>query len=112
METSPMTQTPEDRENRTHVLRFRVSEAEREAIQTRAQKAGLSVSEYSRRVCLSGKVTINRKADNAEAVRLLLIAGNNLNQIARHLNKGGASSGHAVSEALSDIRSAVEGLVR
>lgn len=106
-----MTETPAERENRKEVLRFRVSQSEREAIQQRAKNANLSVSEYARRACVSGRVTINRKTENVEAVRLLLIAGNNLNQIARHLNTGRTSQPSELSDALSDIREAVERLV-
>ena len=46
--------------------------------------AGLSVSEFQRRACLSGKVVVEEdRRVNVEAVRQLLAIGNNLNQLTK-----------------------------
>ncbi len=106
-----MTETPakKQRVSKSAIVKVRVSPAEREAIQDKAERAGLTLSEYARRSCLTGKAPIIKTPDasNAEALRLLLIAGNNLNQIARRMNAGQGSSSVALNETLSELQAAV-----
>ena len=66
--------------------KVRVSPEELDTIKARAEQAGLSLSEYQRRMCLSGKVSVTRKKDNVLLVRELKSIGNNLNQLARSVH--------------------------
>lgn len=81
--------------DKTEDIHFRVTSEEKRLIQMKAEKAGLSLSEYLIRQGLSRKVTVvppelfsEYKAMSAELGRL----GNNMNQIAKHLNSGGSES--------------------
>lgn len=71
----------------------RVSRSDRAKIEAKAAKAGLPVSAYLRRVAVTGKVTITNQLDgsvaDAETLAALARSGNNLNQLAHHLNRGG-----------------------
>ena len=63
---------------------LRVTQEELATIKARAREAGLSVSEFQRRACLSGKVVVEEdRRVNVEAVRQLLAIGNNLNQLTK-----------------------------
>ncbi|BBF41681.1 TPA: plasmid mobilization relaxosome protein MobC [Streptococcus suis] len=81
--------------DKTEDIHFRVTPEEKLQMQTKAEKAGLSLSEYLIRQGLSRKVTVvppelfaEYRSMCAEFGRL----GNNMNQIARHLNSGGSDS--------------------
>ncbi len=79
-------------------IHFRVSEALFEVIAYCAEKCGLSISEYCRRAVLNQPikklpVIIHDEKEIAQALRNIDAnisrLGNNMNQIARHLNQGG-----------------------
>ena len=81
--------------DKTEDIHFRVTSEEKRQMQIKAEKAGLTLSEYLIRQGLSRKVTVvppelfaEYKAMCAELGRL----GNNMNQIARHLNSGGSDN--------------------
>ena len=81
--------------DKTEDIHFRVTLEEKRRMQEKAEKAGLTLSEYLIRQGLSRKVTVvspelfaEYKMMCAELGRL----GNNMNQIARHLNSGGSQS--------------------
>lgn len=71
----------------------RVSVADRQRIEAKAAQAGLPVSAYIRRVAVTGKVTISNEINaakmDAQTLAELNAMGNNFNQIAKHMNKGG-----------------------
>lgn len=72
-----------------HLPGARCSEAEFIIIKERANKLGLSVSEYIRRMALNGKVTIKQSqglGSSFELVQQLKKIGTNVNQIAKNLN--------------------------
>lgn len=76
------------KEYRTQVLTpVRVTKAERDIIKRKARDAGLSQSEFQRRALLDGAVIVRGNAIDAKAVRQLGAIGNNVNQIARKLNR-------------------------
>ena len=80
-------------------IHFRVSETFYEEIAHEARQCGLSISEFCRRVLLNRPikklpVIIHDEKEIAQALRNIDTninrLGNNMNQIARHLNQGGA----------------------
>ncbi|TIQ08754.1 MAG: MobC family plasmid mobilization relaxosome protein [Mesorhizobium sp.] len=80
----------EPAERRAALLSCRLTSAERLAIEQAALRAGLSASEYMRRLLLAGKVIVreNRRLDHATYDQLRRI-GVNLNQLTRVANRTG-----------------------
>ena len=70
------------KENRTKVIRARLSEEEKEQVFRRA-KAGVTLSMYLRKSVLGERIT--SKADIQTVFELKKI-GTNLNQLAKHVN--------------------------
>ncbi len=73
---------------------IRVSEDMHELISYEAEKSGLSISEFCRRVLLNRPIKklpiiIHDEREILQELRNINKVGNNLNQIARHLNEGG-----------------------
>ena len=83
----------DDEERRARTVGVRVTEAEAEELQERAQGARLSVGAYLRRRGLGQRVRLGaeRRLGAAE-LRELNRIGVNLNQMARALNSGAVSS--------------------
>ncbi len=76
-------------------IHFRVSEAFYEVIAHEARQCGLSISEFCRRVLLNRRikklpVIIHDEREIKQELRNIDRLENNMNQIARHLNQGGA----------------------
>ena len=83
-------------------IHFRVSETFYEVIAHEARQCGLSISEFCRRVLLNRPikklpVIIHDEREIIQALRNIDRLDNNMNQIARHLNQGGA-----VTQPLAD----------
>ena len=83
-------------------LFIRVMEAMHELISYEAEKSGLSISEFCRRVLLNRPikklpVIIHDEREIIQELRNIDRLDNNMNQIARHLNQGGA-----VTQPLAD----------
>ena len=80
----------EKADRRDERLNLRLTSADRIAIEANAAFVGLTPSEYARRRALDHRMPVSRAdrqfKDRMQA--LLLKAGNNLNQIARHANAG------------------------
>lgn len=68
-------------------LQARVSAAEAELIRAAAAKAGVTVSEYVRRMALSGKLEVHAPRGDVGLTLALNRIGVNLNQMARRLNQ-------------------------
>lgn len=82
----------------------RFSEDDREIVLHNARLLRMTPSAYIRQCATQGTVKIVREAGHdPEKVRALLAIGNNLNQIARQLNAGGAVS-PLLSEVLGTVR--------
>lgn len=81
------TKAPHERRT-TSLPPVRVTEAEMALVQSQAAAARLSVSDFLRQRALSGKVQARPSASTASLLTELNRAGVNLNQIARHLNRG------------------------
>jgi len=82
----------------------RFSEDDRAIVLHNARLLRMTPSAYIRQCATQGTVKIVREAGHdPEKVRALLAIGNNLNQIARQLNAGGAVS-PLLSEVLGTVR--------
>ena len=94
--------------NKDHVIAFRVTDDLYAAIASDAAKAHLSVSEYCRQMATGRKITIHEEIvfDSSELLSILGDMGkigSNLNQIAHHLNGGGAFNENLKSEVYQGI---------
>lgn len=94
---------PEERRSLTHGLRL--SPREKEELEQRAEKAGLSLSEYLRKRAL-GK-PVKTKVDG-KALKEMNRIGVNLNQLARAANRGDVLIGGQVREAIRELRDLIE----
>ncbi len=98
----------ETRQRTSNVL-IRFTPEEREEVEQKASRAGLTLSSYGRHQMLNGAQprAVKRPPVEVEAIALLLAAlgkiGSNLNQIARHLNRGDPASS-LIDEALAEAR--------
>lgn len=86
-----------------HMPPVRMTAAELAQLEELAAVSGLSVSEYARQRLLTGAVKATRpKTDESLLVELSRI-GNNLNQIARQLNRGRSHDPHHLDYVLGDL---------
>lgn len=73
-----------EKTRRTHRLpETRVTENELDTIRTKAKDAGLSQSEYQRRMCLQGKIIMRQSIADVGMISELKRIGANINQLAR-----------------------------
>lgn len=73
-----------------HVLPpIRCTASEKERIRMRAQKLGLTVSEFVRTMALNGKIIVQQSTHDYELVEQLKRIGVNINQQTRRLNTTG-----------------------
>lgn len=86
--------------------RIRLTPGEDDAIRLRAEQAGLSVSEYVRRMAITGKIVPKESAVDVEAVRQLLAVGRNLNQLTRSGHIHGEIDRQALRTALRAVQDA------
>ena len=93
-----------EEERRTRTVGVRVTEAEAEELQERAQAARLSMGAYLRRRGLGQRVRMatERRLGAAE-LRELNRIGVNLNQMARALNSGAVSSPAETQEVVERV---------
>ena len=90
---------------------IRVSEDMHELISYEAEKSGLSISEFCRRVLLNRPIKklpiiIHDEREILQELRNINKVGNNLNQIARHLNEGGETNDallHEIRKTLTTL---------
>ncbi len=94
------------------VICFRLSEAMYEVFSYEAKKSGLSLSEFCRRVLLNRPikklpVIIHDEKEIAQTLRNIDAdinrLGNNMNQIARHLNQGGSIMEPVLEEIRNEL---------
>lgn len=92
-------------QRRCRVLQTKVSKMEMQIIQARAKSANLSLYDYVRQSVLTAKVIVPYTAEELALLKSLAIdirnIGNNINQLAYHLNA------HMESDALNKLRSLV-----
>ena len=92
-----MSKPKEEFGQRNRFVRFRVSEEMYELISDEARKSGLSLSDYCRNALLNRPTTklpiiIHDESAILQELRNINKLGSNLNQIAKHLNQGGAAT--------------------
>lgn len=79
--------------SRSHLIAFRLTDAEYDLLAGMAKESGLSTSAYIRETLLDGKSTVtNEETDDAPELQRLTAEfrkiGNSLNQIARYFHMG------------------------
>ena len=98
--------------NKTHVIKFRVTETEKMELQCTAKLLHLSLSTLIRRALHSAKiertvVVVGGGEETLTAVSTLLAqcskVGTNLNQLARHFNSGGADTEQIRAKILDEL---------
>ena len=98
--------------NKTHVIKFRVTETEKMELECTAKLLNLSLSTFIRRAIHNVKIEKTViVADGGEealtAVSTLLAqcskVGTNLNQLARHFNSGGSDTEHLRAKILDEL---------
>lgn len=88
----------------------RVTAAERVFVEAQAAEAGLSLSDYCRRLILRRAIGPARSTSDEAALVALNRVGVNLNQIARHANAGRALPAQ-LDDTLAQVRDAVAKVV-
>ena len=92
---------------RNHNVHFRVNPEEEELIRRKMEDAGISsVAAYMRKMAIDGYVVRLDLSDVKEAIRLLRISGNNLNQYAKKANE----TGSIYAEDIKDVKARQEEL--
>ena len=98
--------------NKTHVIKFRVTEREKLELEQTAKLLHLSLSTLIRRALHSAKiertvVVAGGGEETLTAVSILLAqcsrVGTNLNQLARHFNSGGADTEQIRAKILDEL---------
>lgn len=81
--------SPQKREE--HITIY-LSKLEKLAMQRRAEKAGLNLSDYGRQMILTGQAQVRLTPEENETLNQVARLGNNLNQIAYKANTEGIRS--------------------
>ena len=98
--------------NKTHIIKFRVTEREKLELEQTAKLLHLSLSTIIRRALHSAKiertvVVVGGGEETLTAVSTLLAqcsrVGTNLNQLARHFNSGGADTEQIRAKILGEL---------
>ena len=98
--------------NKTHIIKFRVTEREKLELEQTAKLLHLSLSTLIRRALHSAKiertvVVAGGGEETLNAVSTLLAqcskVGSNLNQLARHFNSGGADTEQIRAKLLDEL---------
>lgn len=99
---------------KTEVFRVRVTEAERAALDARAQELAVSPSTLLRsgvrQMIAAPDLIIEDRLAMRDAFRVLRGAANNLNQLAKWANQGRDGLGPDVVDGMKDLRNEVEAL--
>ena len=93
--------------NRTKQILFLVNEEEEKIIRRKMEEAGISrLSVYLRKMAIEGYIIRLDLSDMREAVRLLRINSNNLNQYVKKANE----TGNVYDEDIKDVKRSQEEL--
>ena len=109
--------TPKHERSRPHMLSVRISEAERAALQAKADHAQISLASFARAALLGAplprqarKVTVEVEA-LSRTLGALGPVGSNLNQLTRAANMGAAVNADALAATLADLREARDAIM-
>lgn len=99
-------------DNKTEIIRVRVTEKEKELMYKNATKAGLDFSKYIRHVAIKNQPIIIKDIGDLEAVETKIgnleyeirKLGNNVNQIAKVLNEGNTVPGTTINSLLEVLK--------
>ena len=84
---------------------FKVTDEERELIKRRMSLANIrNMSAYIRKMCIDGYTVNLQILELTECAKLLLYISNNVNQISRRVNSGGAVYPDEVDEITAKLR--------
>ncbi|MFD2574662.1 plasmid mobilization relaxosome protein MobC [Spirosoma soli] len=83
---------PPSQTKRDQQMTVCLTKLEKLAIQRRAQKAGLNLSDYGRQMVLTGKAQVRLSAEENATLNQVAKLGNNLNQLAHKANADGIRS--------------------
>lgn len=103
---------------RQHVVRLRLTDAERAELTVRVERAGLTVGSYLRQQALGGSGPRARRRPHVDAAALLLVQGqlgrigSNLNQLTRAANAGAWPSTLGVEEAVNGVIATCDAIMR
>ena len=101
-----MRSTDKKKDNKV-LMSLRISAEDKEQIEEKARKTGLTTSEYIRRCALGRKLPCYGDTSLLKEYSMQLgKIGSNLNQIAKHLNSGGS-----YFSVYSDVKEAVKELL-
>jgi len=92
-----------------HKVSVRLSDSEKEKLELNASLSGLKVSAYIRHIISNARPPIH-KFDQTLVVQVAKI-GNNLNQIAKHVNIGKAIDGVVLRQVI-DVNKKLDDLIR
>ena len=92
-----------------HKVSVRLSDSEKEKLELNASLAGLKISAYIRHIISNAKPLVH-KFDKTMVIQVAKI-GNNLNQIAKHVNIGKAIDG-VVLRQIIDVNKKLDDLIR
>ena len=95
--------------NRYYKISMRLNDDEKEKLELNASLAGLKISAYIRHVISNAKPLVH-KFDKTMVIQVAKI-GNNLNQIAKHVNIGKAIDG-VVLRQIIDVNKKLDDLIR
>ena len=93
--------------NKTHVIKFRVTAEEKASLELTCKLLNLSLSTFIRRAIHNVKIEKTVIEETLTAVSTLLAqcskVGGNLNQLARHFNSGGADTEQIRAKLLDEL---------
>jgi hypothetical protein len=85
-----------------------LNDREVKTIEEKAERAGLRRAVYLRRAALDrDMLPAGAQSERDQLINELSAVGNNLNQIARHLNKGGGADPKRLDETLAQLGDAL-----
>lgn len=103
----------QDHEKRSALIPpVRVTEAEMAHVIAQSEAANLTVTDYARQRVLTGKVTLPPSPIDASLLSDLNRIGNNLNQIARQVNRGRQHDPDHLGHVLHQLNTALEVVAR
>ena len=83
---------PKEADKLSRSINLKLTAADYETVQKKAEKVGLTATQYAREMVLKGSVKLRFSLEDLDLMRKLSGMANNLNQIARQANKSGLAN--------------------